>query len=78
MPTVPGRRVCCWCNPHHDIGPAPGLKAGEVTHTACEAARDRALAELEKLTAKISACVHGTPSPYFCNDCYAQNEEKPR
>ena len=34
-----GRRVCVWCTPHHDLGPAPGV-AGE-TSTMCAAARQR-------------------------------------
>lgn len=32
-----GRRVCVWCTPHHDLGPAPGVR-GE-TSTMCDVAR---------------------------------------
>lgn len=31
-----GRRVCAWCVPMRDLGPAPDLAAGETTHGICE------------------------------------------
>ena len=33
-----GRRVCAWCK--RDLGPAPTLKAGEVTHGICPKCRE--------------------------------------
>ena len=31
-----GRRICAWCVPHRDLGPAPSLAAGQITHGICE------------------------------------------
>ena len=75
---VPGRRVCAWCDPHHDIGPAIGIPAGQTTHTMCEAARAREEAAIGALIDEVSACAHGTPAGNFCTECEAQNEERPR
>lgn len=30
-----GRRVCAWCKPQRDLGPAPKLPVGAVTHGMC-------------------------------------------
>jgi hypothetical protein len=32
-----GRRVCAFCEPPRDMGPAPGLAFGDVTHGICAA-----------------------------------------
>lgn len=32
-----GRRVCAWCEPQRDLGPAPDVPAGRVTHGICPA-----------------------------------------
>ena len=41
-----GRRVCSYCK--IDIGPAPGLKFGELTHGACPECYTRVMNELDK------------------------------
>ncbi len=41
-----GRRVCAWCQPQRDLGPAPGLAAGKVTHGVCPECFERQMAEL--------------------------------
>ena len=30
-----GRRVCAWCKPPRDLGPAPSIPAGKVSHGIC-------------------------------------------
>lgn len=30
-----GRVVCAWCKPNRDMGPAHGLKRGQITHGIC-------------------------------------------
>jgi hypothetical protein len=30
-----GRRVCAWCTPQRDMGPAPELAPGKITHGIC-------------------------------------------
>ena len=66
-----GRRVCAHCVPMRDMGPAPGLPAGAVTHGICAACLERdfgdvlrspgasawaAGAELARVPAGGSAC----------------------
>ena len=41
-----GRRVCSWCEA--DIGPAPWLPEGQITHGACAPCAERLLAEAER------------------------------
>lgn len=36
-----GRRVCAWCVPMRDLGPAPELPAGVSTHGICEECQRR-------------------------------------
>jgi hypothetical protein len=31
-----GRRICAWCVPMRDLGPAPELPAGQETHGMCD------------------------------------------
>lgn len=31
-----GRRVCSWCVPNRDLGPCPGIPAGQISHTMCD------------------------------------------
>ena len=47
------RRICAWCTPPHDLGPAPDGCGGD-THTMCDAAAARVLAQVG---ASRSACV---------------------
>lgn len=30
-----GRKVCAWCKPARDLGPAHGLARGQITHGIC-------------------------------------------
>lgn len=43
-PELCGRRVCAWCVPPRDLGPAPGVPAGSETTGICPEcyARERA------------------------------------
>ncbi len=36
-----GRVVCAWCKPQRDIGPAPLMPEGEITHGICQECRQR-------------------------------------
>lgn len=42
--SLAGRRVCAWCA--EDLGVAPGLAAGEVTHGICAACQARVMAQI--------------------------------
>ena len=41
-----GRRVCSYCK--IDLGPAPGLEPGELTHGACPECYAKIMKELDK------------------------------
>lgn len=41
-----GRRVCAWCVPPRDLGPAPGLEAGKTTHGMCRECQVREFGEV--------------------------------
>lgn len=41
-----GRRVCAWCG--RDLGAAPGLPDGDVTHGMCTACKRRFDEELDR------------------------------
>lgn len=41
-----GRRVCAWCTPQRDLGPAPELAVGKITHGICEQCLAAQLAEV--------------------------------
>ena len=45
-----GRRICSYCK--IDLGPAPGLEPGELTHGACPECYARVMQELDGLEAK--------------------------
>lgn len=52
-----GRRVCVWCTPHHDLGPAPGVR-GE-TSTMCDVARAKFEADVATmLPRRLCPCCH--------------------
>ncbi len=40
-----GRRVCAWCKPPREIGTAPELPAGAVTHGMCATCERREFPE---------------------------------
>lgn len=66
------RRVCCWCDPHHDLGPAPEGTGGD-THTMCDAAKKRMLDQLAETPTAL--CLHGRGKDEWCTDCEASNNE---
>lgn len=74
LPSGP-RRICAWCDPAHDLGPAPDGCYGN-THTMCDDARVRLLHELHKIP--VAACHHGLGPNDFCIDCEAQNANRSR
>lgn len=44
-----GRRVCAWCAPMRDLGPCPGIAAGQESHTVCRDCELRALRGLDHM-----------------------------
>jgi hypothetical protein len=46
-PAPCGRRVCCVCKT--DMGPAPGIPDGEITHTYCPICKESELAKIRNL-----------------------------
>lgn len=68
-----GRRECAWCG--KDLGPAPGINEGEVTHgicTVCVAKEMGALSLLPTTKFDEVKCVHGIPGTEFCTGCEAE------
>jgi hypothetical protein len=53
-----GRRVCAWCVPPRDMGPAPLLAAGRVTHGICEACA----ASMKPAAEQVAAVVRPHPA----------------
>jgi hypothetical protein len=50
-----GRRVCAWCVPHRDLGPAPGVPAGVITHECCAECLVRERARIERLFPEVKS-----------------------
>ncbi len=57
-----GRRVCVWCTPEHDLGPAEGIPDGQTTHGMCPAAEARVDEQIREIVVRppCSAC-HMSP-----------------
>jgi hypothetical protein len=64
-----GRMVCAWCVPMRDIGPAPGIAAGKVSHGMCPVCLEMQMAEVtRRFPARIAASPGTAPLAHMTCD----------